>query len=190
MWQSSLFPISLAWILNNFSLFCHFISHFRWVGGAYCRPWVSSEVSSSAKMRLTSGSPRPILPAFLAFTVAAFLPQLSSGAAPFPQDLEPISIVGRESKFKIVCVAMVNLVPGLIVKQGEGLYIISREHALVKVDVFKTMFVESTCAEICYRAWIHFNFFSSFWYENRKDTMENLSCILNCPQILSNQRQN
>uniref|UniRef100_A0A3B5L656 Sema domain-containing protein n=1 Tax=Xiphophorus couchianus TaxID=32473 RepID=A0A3B5L656_9TELE len=50
-------------------------------------------------MRLTSGSPRPILPAFLAFTVAAFLPQLSSGAAPFPQDLEPISIVGRETSY-------------------------------------------------------------------------------------------
>ncbi|XP_043972500.1 sema domain, transmembrane domain (TM), and cytoplasmic domain, (semaphorin) 6E isoform X1 [Gambusia affinis] len=50
-------------------------------------------------MRLTSGSPRPILPAFLASTIAAFLLQLSSGAAPFPQDLEPISIVGRETSY-------------------------------------------------------------------------------------------
>ncbi|XP_076592676.1 sema domain, transmembrane domain (TM), and cytoplasmic domain, (semaphorin) 6C isoform X1 [Chaetodon auriga] len=48
-------------------------------------------------MRLTPGSPRPVLPAILAFTLAAFLPQLSSGATPFPQDLEPISIVGSES---------------------------------------------------------------------------------------------
>ncbi|TMS10395.1 hypothetical protein E3U43_019388, partial [Larimichthys crocea] len=51
----------------------------------------------SAKMRLTPGSPRlPVLPAVLALTLAAFLPQLSSGAMPFPQDLEPISVVGRE----------------------------------------------------------------------------------------------
>ncbi|TKS82659.1 hypothetical protein D9C73_016768 [Collichthys lucidus] len=48
-------------------------------------------------MRLTPGSPRlPVLPAVLALTLAAFLPQLSSGAMPFPQDLEPISVVGRE----------------------------------------------------------------------------------------------
>ncbi|XP_040899918.1 sema domain, transmembrane domain (TM), and cytoplasmic domain, (semaphorin) 6E isoform X1 [Toxotes jaculatrix] len=50
-------------------------------------------------MRLMPGSPRPVLPAILALTVAAFLPQLSSGATPFPQDLEPISIVGRESSY-------------------------------------------------------------------------------------------
>ncbi|XP_078108260.1 sema domain, transmembrane domain (TM), and cytoplasmic domain, (semaphorin) 6C isoform X2 [Sander vitreus] len=50
-------------------------------------------------MRLTPGSPRPVLPAILALTLAAFLPPLSSGATPFPQDLEPISIVGRESSY-------------------------------------------------------------------------------------------
>ncbi|CAJ1063039.1 sema domain%2C transmembrane domain (TM), and cytoplasmic domain, (semaphorin) 6E isoform X3 [Xyrichtys novacula] len=50
-------------------------------------------------MRLTPGSPPPVLPAVLALTLAAFLPQLSSGATPFPQDLEPISIVGRESSY-------------------------------------------------------------------------------------------
>ncbi|XP_071324831.1 sema domain, transmembrane domain (TM), and cytoplasmic domain, (semaphorin) 6C isoform X1 [Trachinotus anak] len=50
-------------------------------------------------MRPTPGSPRPILPAILALTLAAFLPLLSSGATPFPQDLEPISIVGRESSY-------------------------------------------------------------------------------------------
>uniref|UniRef100_A0A8C4H0F2 Semaphorin 6Cb n=1 Tax=Dicentrarchus labrax TaxID=13489 RepID=A0A8C4H0F2_DICLA len=50
-------------------------------------------------MRLMPGSPRPVLPAILALTLAAFLPQLSSGATPFPQDLEPISIVGRESSY-------------------------------------------------------------------------------------------
>ncbi|KAM7382923.1 hypothetical protein PAMP_002618 [Pampus punctatissimus] len=50
-------------------------------------------------MRLMPGSPRPVLPAFLALTLTAFLPQLSSGATPFPQDLEPISVVGRESSY-------------------------------------------------------------------------------------------
>uniref|UniRef100_A0A665TEC7 Semaphorin-6D-like n=1 Tax=Echeneis naucrates TaxID=173247 RepID=A0A665TEC7_ECHNA len=50
-------------------------------------------------MRLTPSSPPPVLPAILALTLAAFLPQLSSGATPFPQDLEPISIVGRESSY-------------------------------------------------------------------------------------------
>ncbi|KAK2845129.1 hypothetical protein Q5P01_011788 [Channa striata] len=50
-------------------------------------------------MRLMPGSPRPVLPAILALTLAAFLPQLSSGATPFPQDLEPISTVGRESSY-------------------------------------------------------------------------------------------
>eukprot|EP00064_Thunnus_orientalis_P014987 superscaffoldBa00002698_g15035 len=50
-------------------------------------------------MRLTPGSPRPVLPAVLALTLTAFLPQLSSGATPFPQDLEPISVVGRESSY-------------------------------------------------------------------------------------------
>uniref|UniRef100_A0A669C563 Semaphorin 6Cb n=2 Tax=Oreochromis TaxID=8139 RepID=A0A669C563_ORENI len=43
--------------------------------------------------------PRPILPAFLALTFVAFLAQLSSGATPFPQDLEPISVVGRETSY-------------------------------------------------------------------------------------------
>ncbi|XP_065813761.1 sema domain, transmembrane domain (TM), and cytoplasmic domain, (semaphorin) 6C isoform X1 [Labrus bergylta] len=50
-------------------------------------------------MRLTPGSPPPVLPAVLALTIAAFLPRLSSGATPFPQDLEPISIVGRETSY-------------------------------------------------------------------------------------------
>ncbi|KAM4580298.1 sema domain, transmembrane domain (TM), and cytoplasmic domain, (semaphorin) 6C isoform 3-T5 [Odontesthes bonariensis] len=50
-------------------------------------------------MRLMPGSPRPIVPALLALTLVAFLPQLSSGATPFPQDLEPISIIGRESSY-------------------------------------------------------------------------------------------
>nr|XP_020471142.1 semaphorin-6D-like isoform X1 [Monopterus albus]XP_020471143.1 semaphorin-6D-like isoform X1 [Monopterus albus]XP_020471144.1 semaphorin-6D-like isoform X1 [Monopterus albus]XP_020471145.1 semaphorin-6D-like isoform X1 [Monopterus albus]XP_020471146.1 semaphorin-6D-like isoform X1 [Monopterus albus] len=50
-------------------------------------------------MRLMLGSPQPVLPAVLALTLAAFLAQLSSGATPFPQDLEPISIVGRESSY-------------------------------------------------------------------------------------------
>uniref|UniRef100_A0A1A8G5E6 Sema domain, transmembrane domain (TM), and cytoplasmic domain, (Semaphorin) 6E n=1 Tax=Nothobranchius korthausae TaxID=1143690 RepID=A0A1A8G5E6_9TELE len=51
-------------------------------------------------MRLMGGPPPPpILPAVLALTFVAFLPQLSSGAAPFPQDLEPISIVGKESSY-------------------------------------------------------------------------------------------
>ncbi|KAK5891770.1 hypothetical protein CesoFtcFv8_012213 [Champsocephalus esox] len=38
-------------------------------------------------------------PLLLALTLASFLPQLSSGGTPFPQDLEPISIVGRESSY-------------------------------------------------------------------------------------------
>ncbi|XP_047453798.1 sema domain, transmembrane domain (TM), and cytoplasmic domain, (semaphorin) 6E isoform X1 [Mugil cephalus] len=50
-------------------------------------------------MGLMPGSPRPALPAFLALTLVAFLPQLSSGATPFPQDLEPIGIVGRETSY-------------------------------------------------------------------------------------------
>ncbi|XP_067365450.1 sema domain, transmembrane domain (TM), and cytoplasmic domain, (semaphorin) 6C isoform X1 [Channa argus] len=50
-------------------------------------------------MRVMPSSPRPVLPAILALTLAAFLPQLSSGATPFPQDLEPIGIVGRESSY-------------------------------------------------------------------------------------------
>ncbi|CAB1451984.1 unnamed protein product [Pleuronectes platessa] len=63
-------------------------------------PCVSSEVSSSATMRLMPGSPPPVLPLLLALTLAAAsLPPLSSGAAPFPQDLEPISSVGRDSSY-------------------------------------------------------------------------------------------
>uniref|UniRef100_A0A3P8NQ80 Sema domain-containing protein n=1 Tax=Astatotilapia calliptera TaxID=8154 RepID=A0A3P8NQ80_ASTCA len=50
-------------------------------------------------MRLMVALPRPILPAFLALTFVAFLAQLSSGATPFPQDLEPISVVGRETSY-------------------------------------------------------------------------------------------
>uniref|UniRef100_A0A3Q2WV37 Semaphorin 6Cb n=1 Tax=Haplochromis burtoni TaxID=8153 RepID=A0A3Q2WV37_HAPBU len=50
-------------------------------------------------MRLMVVLPRPILPAFLALTFVAFLAQLSSGATPFPQDLEPISVVGRETSY-------------------------------------------------------------------------------------------
>ncbi|TNN29451.1 hypothetical protein EYF80_060401 [Liparis tanakae] len=51
-------------------------------------------------MRPMPGSPPPVLPAVLALALAAVWPRLSSGAAPFPQDLEPISIVGRECKFR------------------------------------------------------------------------------------------
>ncbi|XP_068179159.1 sema domain, transmembrane domain (TM), and cytoplasmic domain, (semaphorin) 6C isoform X2 [Antennarius striatus] len=50
-------------------------------------------------MRATPASPRPASPAVLALTFAAFLVQLSSGATPFPQDLEPISVVGRETSY-------------------------------------------------------------------------------------------
>lgn len=87
-------------------------------------------------MRLMPGSPRPILPAILALTLTAFLPQLSSGAMPFPQDLEPISVVGRECKFKIYCVAIVIFVAGVDVKVKQGvtkvLYLITGEHSLVR----------------------------------------------------------
>lgn len=101
----------------------------RWI---CCGPCVSSEVSSSAKMRLMPSSPRPVLPALLALTLAAFLPQLSSGATPFPQDLEPISIVGRECKFKI-CVAMVIPVAGVDVKvESLRYYFITGDHGLVR----------------------------------------------------------
>lgn len=57
-------------------------------------------------MRPTPSSPRTGLPAILALTFAAFLPQLSSGGTPFPQDLEPLSHVGRESKLRIGRVTM------------------------------------------------------------------------------------
>ncbi|XP_067093693.1 sema domain, transmembrane domain (TM), and cytoplasmic domain, (semaphorin) 6C isoform X1 [Osmerus mordax] len=50
-------------------------------------------------MRLVTGSPRPLLVALLALSLTAVLPQLSWGATPFPQDLEPISIVGREYSY-------------------------------------------------------------------------------------------
>ncbi|XP_028984328.1 sema domain, transmembrane domain (TM), and cytoplasmic domain, (semaphorin) 6E isoform X2 [Betta splendens] len=50
-------------------------------------------------MRPLPGSPPPALPALLALAFAAVLPRLCSGATPFPQDLEPISIVGRESSY-------------------------------------------------------------------------------------------
>ncbi|KAM9723479.1 sema domain, transmembrane domain (TM), and cytoplasmic domain, (semaphorin) 6C isoform 2-T4 [Menidia menidia] len=50
-------------------------------------------------MRPVPGSPPPILPAFLALTLVAFLPQPASGVTPFPQDLEPISVIGRESSY-------------------------------------------------------------------------------------------
>lgn len=86
---------------NNAPTLCLFF--YRLVRWICCGPCVTGEVSSSAKMRLMVVLPRPILPAFLALTFVAFLAQLSSGATPFPQDLEPISVVGRESKFKICC---------------------------------------------------------------------------------------
>lgn len=68
-------------------------------------------------MRLTPGSPPPVLPAILAIALTAFLPQLSSGGTPFPQDLEPVSVVGREGKWEISCVAMESFVGA---KQGLG----------------------------------------------------------------------
>ncbi|KAM4600914.1 sema domain, transmembrane domain (TM), and cytoplasmic domain, (semaphorin) 6C isoform 2-T2 [Polymixia lowei] len=50
-------------------------------------------------MRLVPGSPGPLLSAVLALALAAILPRLCSGATPFPQDLEPISVVGREYSY-------------------------------------------------------------------------------------------
>ncbi|KAK6326323.1 hypothetical protein J4Q44_G00019680 [Coregonus suidteri] len=52
-------------------------------------------------MRLVPGSPRPLplLAVGLALALTALLPHLAMGATPFPQDLEPISIVGREHSY-------------------------------------------------------------------------------------------
>ncbi|XP_075994972.1 sema domain, transmembrane domain (TM), and cytoplasmic domain, (semaphorin) 6C isoform X2 [Genypterus blacodes] len=51
-------------------------------------------------MRLQPGSARPsFASALLALTLAAVLPRPSSGATPFPQDLEPIGTVGRETSY-------------------------------------------------------------------------------------------
>lgn len=94
-------------------------------------------------MRLMPGSPRPVLPAILALTLTAFLPQLSSGATPFPQDLEPISTVGRECEFKISCVAMVILVAGVEIKVKQGLLRYYWGTWRGGVDVFKSMFAAS-----------------------------------------------
>lgn len=80
-------------------------SPFRWVGWVRCGPCFSGEVESSAKMRQKPGSPPIILPAFVALALVTVLPQLSSGVMPFPQDLEPISTVGREGKHTTSCVA-------------------------------------------------------------------------------------
>lgn len=94
--------------------------------------------------------PRPILPALLALTVVAFLPQLSSGAAPFPQDLEPISIVGRECKCKVCCVAMVTVIAGVHVIRGDGHKGVTSHHwetPLRVEDVFKATFAKSKCLQ-------------------------------------------
>uniref|UniRef100_A0A673BI62 Sema domain, transmembrane domain (TM), and cytoplasmic domain, (semaphorin) 6E n=1 Tax=Sphaeramia orbicularis TaxID=375764 RepID=A0A673BI62_9TELE len=74
-----------------------------------CGPCVCAELRPSANMRLMPGWPRPSLPrpplprpfltAVLALAFAAFGPQLSSGATPFPQDLAPISFVGRDASY-------------------------------------------------------------------------------------------
>lgn len=67
-------------------------------------------------MRPTPSSPPTGLPAVLALTFAAFLPQLSSGGTPFPQDLEPLSHVGRESKLRIGRVTMATRLPEVALK--------------------------------------------------------------------------
>lgn len=72
-------------------------------------------------MRPTPSSPRTGLPAILAFTFAAFLPQLSSGGTPFPQDLEPLSHVGRESKFRMCCVTMATRLSEVALKAKQSI---------------------------------------------------------------------
>lgn len=61
-------------------------------------------------MRPTPSALRTALPAVLAITLAALLPRPSAGGTPFPQDLEPLSRVGRESKLGICRVTVVTLV--------------------------------------------------------------------------------
>ncbi|XP_056141704.1 sema domain, transmembrane domain (TM), and cytoplasmic domain, (semaphorin) 6E isoform X2 [Lampris incognitus] len=68
-------------------------------GSVYRQPCVSSEDQLSAKMRLVPTSPRPPLLVVLTLALAAIFFQPSSGAMPFPQDLEPISVVGREHSY-------------------------------------------------------------------------------------------
>lgn len=95
-----LWQLVLTDALNHTNL-SHLIS---FVGGMWICPLrcFSSRVLSPAKMRLMPCSPPPVLPAIVALTLAvAALPLLSSGATPFPQDLEPVSIVGRECKFRL-----------------------------------------------------------------------------------------
>lgn len=71
-------------------------------------------------MRPSPTSPRTGLPAVLAFTLAALFPPLTSGAAPFPQDLEPLSHVGRESKLRGCGVAMAMWVAAVVLKAEQS----------------------------------------------------------------------
>lgn len=71
-------------------------------------------------MRPTPTSPRTGLPAVLAFTLAALFPPLTSGAAPFPQDLEPLSHVGRESKLRSCWVAIAMWVAAVVLKAEQS----------------------------------------------------------------------
>lgn len=65
-------------------------------------------------MRLVPGSPQPLplLAVGLALALTALLPHLAMGVTPFPQDLEPISIVGRERECKPVMMQCCSLVQG------------------------------------------------------------------------------
>ena len=73
-----------------------------------------------AIMRQQRAAPPSLLTAALALTFAlAVSPRLTCGATPFPQDLEPISIVGRESKSLTLCCHGDYLGGGFLQRLGE-----------------------------------------------------------------------
>lgn len=93
-------------------------------------------------MRPTPSSPRTGLPAVLALALAAVLPLLSSGGAPFPQDLEALSHVGRESKWRSCGVTMAMRLPEVALKAkrstgaGGAVHACVRDRALRADDDF------------------------------------------------------
>lgn len=149
---------------------CFFLGG-RWI---CCGPCFSAEVSSSANMRLTPGSPQPTLTAILALTLAAFLPQLSSGGTPFPRDLEPVSIVGKECKFQIFCVTIMILVSDVVVKAKKVIICHDCGTQLREPCFSRTCLVQG----ILQRFILDFNSSGSVWFICCKTSHETCGLVL------------
>lgn len=99
-------------------------------------------------MRLTPGL-RPLL--MVALTLSSYMLQVSGAAAPFPKDLEPISIVGRQREFIVIGFHRAlkkNKLLITLICVGFSLHL-KTQHLCTKIALLYSTYKKDCCCKIC-----------------------------------------